>query len=158
MTLNLSLLYFVWTEEYCQPSPNKNKSPNLWHVTSILVCCIFACYSSCGVLALSWFFFSDQSIFEKQAIQRLIQFLKHCFITKIEWLVKRNEEPKYHSSTITSLPHTSRGARTDTIHVHKYTKQQQKRYLSPVKNELDKKSVFSPPTTNKGKKSSLFIE
>ena len=40
MTLNLPLLYFVWTEEYCQTSPNKNKSPNLWHVTSILVCCI----------------------------------------------------------------------------------------------------------------------
>ena len=42
MTLNLPLLYFVWTEEYCQTSPNKNKSANLWHVTSILVCCIFA--------------------------------------------------------------------------------------------------------------------
>ena len=41
MTLNLHLLYFVWTEEYCQTSPNKNKSPNLWQVTSILVCCIF---------------------------------------------------------------------------------------------------------------------
>ena len=35
------LLYFVWTEEYCQTSPNRNKSPNLWHVTSILVCYIF---------------------------------------------------------------------------------------------------------------------
>ena len=43
MTLNLHLLYFVWTEEYCQTSPNKNKTPNLWHVTSILVCCIFGC-------------------------------------------------------------------------------------------------------------------
>ena len=42
MTLNLSLSYFVCTEEYCQTSPNKNKWPNLWHVTSILVCCIFA--------------------------------------------------------------------------------------------------------------------
>ena len=42
MTLNLPLLYFVWTEEYCQTSPNKNKSSNLWHVTRILVCCIFA--------------------------------------------------------------------------------------------------------------------
>ena len=41
MTLNLSLLYFVWTEEYCQTSTNKIKSPNLWHVTSILVWCIF---------------------------------------------------------------------------------------------------------------------
>ena len=41
MTLNLPLLYFVWNEEYCQTSPNKNKSPNLWHVLSILVCCIF---------------------------------------------------------------------------------------------------------------------
>jgi hypothetical protein len=46
MTLNLPLLYFVWTEEYCQTSPNKNKSPNLWHVTSILVYCIFECYPS----------------------------------------------------------------------------------------------------------------
>ena len=42
MTLNLPLSYFVWTEEYCQTSPNKNKSPNLWHLTSILVCLIFA--------------------------------------------------------------------------------------------------------------------
>ena len=42
MTLNQPLIYFVWSEEYCQTSPNKNKSPNLWHVvTSILVCCIF---------------------------------------------------------------------------------------------------------------------
>jgi hypothetical protein len=31
----------LWLEEYCQTSPNKNKSPNLWHVTSILVCYIF---------------------------------------------------------------------------------------------------------------------
>ena len=43
MTLNLPLLYFVWTEKYC---PNKNKSPNSWHVTSILVCCIFGYYLS----------------------------------------------------------------------------------------------------------------
>ena len=41
MTLSLPLLYFVWTEEYCQTNPNKNKPPNLWHVTSILICCIF---------------------------------------------------------------------------------------------------------------------
>ena len=41
MALNLPLLYFVWTEDYCQTSPNKNKIPNLWHVTSILVCCVF---------------------------------------------------------------------------------------------------------------------
>ena len=41
--LNLPLLYFVWTEEYCQTRPTQmeNKSQNLWHVTSILVCCIF---------------------------------------------------------------------------------------------------------------------
>ena len=32
---------FFWIEEYCQTSPNKNRSPNLWHVISILVCCIF---------------------------------------------------------------------------------------------------------------------
>ena len=41
MTLNLPLLYVLWLEEYCQISPNKNKSPNLWHVTSILVSYIF---------------------------------------------------------------------------------------------------------------------
>ena len=41
MTLNLPLLYVLWLEEYCQTSPNKNKSPNLWHITSILVCYIF---------------------------------------------------------------------------------------------------------------------
>ena len=41
MTLNLNLLYVLWLEEYCQISPNKNKSPILWHVSSILVCCIF---------------------------------------------------------------------------------------------------------------------
>ena len=45
MTLNLPLLYVLWLEEYCQVSPNKNKSPNLWHVTSNLVCCIFGCTS-----------------------------------------------------------------------------------------------------------------
>ena len=41
MNLNLPLLYVLWLEEYCQISPNKNKSLNLWQVTSILVCCIF---------------------------------------------------------------------------------------------------------------------
>ena len=41
MTLNKSLLYVLWLEENCQISPNKNKSPNLWHVKSILVCYIF---------------------------------------------------------------------------------------------------------------------
>ena len=41
MNLNLTLLYFVWNEEHCQTSPDKNKSPNLWHITSILVYCIF---------------------------------------------------------------------------------------------------------------------
>ena len=39
--MNLPLLYVLWLEEYCQTSPNKNKTPNLWHLTSILVCCIF---------------------------------------------------------------------------------------------------------------------
>ena len=68
------------------------------------------------------------------------------------------KEPDNHSSTIKSLPHTSRGARTDTIHVHKYTTQQQKRYLSPVKNELDKKCIFPSYNKQRKKKSSLFIE
>ena len=30
----------VWTEEYCQTRQNKNKSPNFWRVTSILVGCM----------------------------------------------------------------------------------------------------------------------
>ncbi len=51
MTLNLPLLYVLWLEEYCQISPNKNRSPNLWHVTSILVCCIFGWHSS---LCTTW--------------------------------------------------------------------------------------------------------
>ena len=56
MTLNLPLLYFVWTEQYCQPSPNKNKSRNLWHVTSILVCCIF--YEEDAYISyIFWMFF-----------------------------------------------------------------------------------------------------
>jgi len=38
MTLNLSLLYFVWTEVYCQTSQNKKKSPSLWQITSLLIC------------------------------------------------------------------------------------------------------------------------
>ena len=41
MTLNLPLLYFVWTEESWKTSPNENEWRNLWQVTSILVCCIF---------------------------------------------------------------------------------------------------------------------
>ena len=56
MTLNLPLLYFVWAEEYCQTSPNKNKSPNLWHVTSISVCCIFDSYFS-NICAFSRYWF-----------------------------------------------------------------------------------------------------
>ena len=35
MTLNLPLLYWFWFVEYCQTSPIKNKSPNLWHIISI---------------------------------------------------------------------------------------------------------------------------
>ena len=34
-------IYFVIRRVLLQISPNKNKSPNLWHVASILVCCIF---------------------------------------------------------------------------------------------------------------------
>ena len=54
MTLNLPLLYWFWFVEYCQTSPNKSKSPNLWHVTSILVCCIFD-PRDMGTLFLSYF-------------------------------------------------------------------------------------------------------
>ena len=38
------LLVYNLYQKYCQTSPNKNKWPNLWHVTSILVCCIFDLY------------------------------------------------------------------------------------------------------------------
>ena len=40
MTLNLPFIYVLWLEEYCQISPNKNRSPNLWHVTSLLYFCL----------------------------------------------------------------------------------------------------------------------
>ena len=33
--------FIIFCLNYCQTSPNKNKSSKLWHVTSILVCCIF---------------------------------------------------------------------------------------------------------------------
>ena len=39
MNLSLPFLYWFWFVEYC---PQKNKSTKLRHVTSILVCCIFA--------------------------------------------------------------------------------------------------------------------
>ena len=40
--IGIPLLYWFWFVEYYHTSPNKNRSLNLWHVTSILVCCIFA--------------------------------------------------------------------------------------------------------------------
>ena len=43
MTLKLPLLYIVCTEEYCQTSPNKNKSPNLWHITSPHLSLLYFC-------------------------------------------------------------------------------------------------------------------
>ena len=46
MTLNLPLLYWFWFVEYCQTSPNKKG--HLWHVTSILVCCIFGLMNAEG--------------------------------------------------------------------------------------------------------------
>ena len=39
--MNLPLLYWFWFVKHCQTSPNKNKSQNIWQVTSSLVCCIF---------------------------------------------------------------------------------------------------------------------
>ena len=66
MTLNLPLLYVLWLEEYCQISPNRNKSPNLWHATSIFVCCIFASIESLQHPSLTYFlhflsFFTDHN-------------------------------------------------------------------------------------------------
>ena len=52
MTLNLPLLYVLWLEEYCQIRPNKNKSPNLWHITSILNSLLYFCVSLYWILNL----------------------------------------------------------------------------------------------------------
>ena len=89
----LPLLYFVWTEEHYQTSLNKNKSPNLLHVTSILVCCIFGCvplpFMAVGTASklhksvfpwyFIWWYFSDFK-------QSLIYNVK---LRKVAWLVSR---------------------------------------------------------------------
>jgi hypothetical protein len=54
-------------------------------------------------------FSSDESVFEKQTIQILEVLLYNQNIMAC----KLYKEPDSHSSTIKSLPHTSRGARTD---------------------------------------------
>ena len=84
MTLNLPLLYVLWLEEYCQISPNKKRSPNLWHVTSIFVCCIFGC-SRCNIwhkkrkIRLFWqdFFDHNFNFFLFQTFKRVER--RHIF-------------------------------------------------------------------------------
>ena len=76
MTLNLPLLYFVWSEEYCHTSPNKNKSPNLLHVTSILVCFIFEGNFVAGVYHA---FIVHEPSQNKQGIQVSALLLKEYF-------------------------------------------------------------------------------
>ena len=97
MTLNLSLSYFVWTEEYCQTSQNKNKSPNLWHVKSILVCCIFGAGTFvCQTQRVQWFqilaAFSDYMNFRGSYVNKpkpnhdIVQ-LDWCLLSKIYFLL-----------------------------------------------------------------------
>ena len=54
MTLTLPLLYI-------QSAPNKNKSPNLWHLTSILVCCIFGTTYQKTTVYCKYFFWISES-------------------------------------------------------------------------------------------------
>ena len=80
MNFNLPLLYLFWFVEYCQSSPPK-KSPNLWHITSILVCCIFGTYSRVpnkigGNLIIFWMFFSPTSSY----LRLLVYQISSCFI------------------------------------------------------------------------------
>ena len=77
MALNLPLLYFVWAEEYCQTSPNKNKSPNLWRVTSILVCWIF------GQQARHW---PKQANLNKVA--KVSDYIEHFKLDTTCWIFK----------------------------------------------------------------------
>ena len=53
MTLNLPFLYVLWLEEYCQTSPNKNKSPNLWTRNKHLSLLYF-CYKRTQVWNFWW--------------------------------------------------------------------------------------------------------
>ena len=56
MTLKLPFLYVSWLEEYCQISQNKNKSLDLWHRTSILVCSPLVQFSKFNdFLLICWF-------------------------------------------------------------------------------------------------------
>ena len=93
MTLNLPLSYWFWFVEYCQTSPNKNKSPNLWHVTSILVCCIFVqvflypWYKQLYVLAIfgSCIFVMDYlRTFSSQEYRKNIISQKKSFLTDVQ--------------------------------------------------------------------------
>ena len=72
MTLNPPFLYFVWTEEYCQTSSNINKSPNLWHVTSILVCCICVFRNDGIVIAITFWQWFVESIFNMLLIGTIV--------------------------------------------------------------------------------------
>ena len=93
MTLNLPLLYVLWSEEYCQTSPNKNKSPNLWHVTSILVCYIFVWNSSKFPNFQMRLLIIDHSVYSYRRVEELrnlkimmmyvISLWRSLFVTKV---------------------------------------------------------------------------
>jgi hypothetical protein len=97
MSLNLPLLYVVWLEEYFQISPNKNKSPNLWHVTSILVCCIFECalcQAKVGKVRFDWQFFITSPLYDllrnEQKMALLLSNEPYQNILKRLWNDKQN--------------------------------------------------------------------
>ena len=79
MTLILPLLYIFCLN--CQTSLNKNKSPNLWHISSILVCCIFAFEED---------HHHKQSDYESQNVRRAIRirtYVKRVKLWPFEFIV-----------------------------------------------------------------------
>ena len=71
MTLNLPKLYVVLICRvlYFQTSPKENKSPNLWPITSILVCCIFG---STRLFVVAWCYSLDYyNIWSKIYLQKI---------------------------------------------------------------------------------------
>ena len=76
MTLNLPLLHWFWFVEYCRTSPNKNKSPNVWHITSVLVCCILGSIYSCQIGA--WKNYIGEKYDANNNLRIIIAFIIGC--------------------------------------------------------------------------------
>ena len=75
MTLNLPLLYFVWTEEYCQTNPNKKqiaKPLTRNKHLSLLYFCLGCCY------------FSSVSHFKRVILRFTSYYHSNCYF---EWSV-----------------------------------------------------------------------